>query len=365
MSDEDVESYVDSIVEKKLKKLGVVGGEETEAGSLIPKQIKEFKGAISMVKDLSEATRGDLDKIISEGIKEKMAEQIVPALFGQQKSSGSFMDSGFMQQLGRGLGEKIPEYGSIMIDSLTKNFGKDGAEKIIDKVMSASAGAGGVGSSDGKGGKKDENEDTIGSLDPDNPNHLHYYMSIRGLSGVSADDARKSLITEKQSIVNKTKAAVNVNNADNAGNPGNAGNITLENAMREQNIYLEKIINKQNQSDEIIKYLVEKIEKIDGKGKQSSGTGAADDMESVKSSDDAIINKVSESWDKDIEKNKEIIRQKEKEEKERKEREEQDIRKKELEERVVVIGCVGRKTKSNPVFEFNEASEENGEIKEV
>lgn len=336
MADEDVENYVDSIVDKKLKTLGFnkenIGGNDGNNNEFVPPQIKEFTNAIKMVKELGEVSRGDLDRIVSDGIKQKMAENIVPVLFNTPQKT-TFSDSGFAQQLGRGLGEKLGENANSIIDTLTKNFGKEGAEKVLDRVM-------GGGTEKGTP-KKNDDRDIIRSLDPDNPNHLHYFMSIRGLGQESADIAKKSLLAEKASLSGMGNAPAEVSQKTVQIESA------IEKAIIEQNIYLQQMVTRQNQSDEIIKFLVDKIEKIEGKtAPVYTGT---EDVEATESVDKVIIDSVATKWEQDIEKNKQMI--KEKEERELRDREQREKELKEAREKeFAIIGKIGNRNGS-PVFD--------------
>lgn len=339
MGDEDVENYVDSIVDRKLKKLGYKAesnSNDGNSGEIVPPQIKEFTNAIKMVKELGEVSRGDLDRIVSDGIKQKMAENIVPVLFNTPQKS-SFSDSGFAQSLGRGLGEKLGENANAIIDTLTKNFGKEGAEKVLDKVL---------GGGPEKQTKKNDDIDVIKSLDVDNPNHLHYYMSIRGLGQESVDIAKKSLLAEKANLASGIGSALG---SESITSKAEQVESAIEKALIEQNTYLQQMANRQNQSDEIIKFLVEKIEKIEG-ASHAPAMDMSMDMsmsnDGINSPEDkTIIDSVASKWEKDIEKNKQMI--KEKEERELKDKQEKNLK---SEKEFAVVGRI----KGSPVFEMED-----------
>lgn len=321
VEDEDVDKYISSAVKKTLKDMGYEKSSPLNVTDDLPVgQMKDFKTAISMVKELGEATRGDLDKIVADGVKQKIAENIVPVLFGGQKPT-SFWDSGFMQQLGRGLGEKAPEYTGPIIETVVKIWGKDGAEGVIDKLGSlglgggsnrgaksgnGGSGVGGVGGGGNDGGANKDDE-LISSLDPDNPSHLHYYMSIRNMGSVDQSVARKSLVNEKNDLMKRSGGVGSGGRvqSDNKEEVRGEYNDNIIKALETQNSFIKSILQRQQKNDEIMKFLVEKIQSIESgdKGLQRDVVGdiarddVVDKVELKKETDGEIVDRLKSQWE--------------------------------------------------------------------
>jgi hypothetical protein len=253
VSDDEVDDYIDKKIEEKLKTRGS-GNLPATTGGNDSVGLGEFAKFVTAAKGMKEAMTSDLDKAISGAVSTRVAESIVPAINQQQpRSSGGILDSGFMTALA----SRIPDAAPGIIDVLFARLGKDNTDRLVGGVTDFLAGRKGTKT----GYKIDRNDgsDVISSLDPDNPAHLHYYMSIREMGAVDVNIARKSLIQEKENSMRNFQTSV----------PGVAGAVTeppsssLENALIEQNSMMKQIIQKQGENDQLIKYVLSKIESIE------------------------------------------------------------------------------------------------------
>lgn len=265
-SDDEVKEYLSKLVREEISKqasetVGRGGGKGGGNGV----DLGEFGKFVSAAKGMKEAMTSDVDKALSQAVSTKIVDQVLPSLSNQPKGGTGFYESSaavaFMQ--------KLPEQLVPLVDVVFTRLGQEKAGRLVDGVTNYLSGKGG-----GGGGVRRTDADIIGSLDPDNPSHLHYYMSIRNMGSIDASAAKKGLIMEKENLLKgiPTTPIPNIfpgepptsDSMPGSMAGGTMGSTTgLENAIREQNEFIKQVINKQSENEQFMKFIYEKVEKIE------------------------------------------------------------------------------------------------------
>lgn len=202
--------------EKALTKRKEESKEDEDTGSIISsKTVKELQNIAGVFNALKDFSANPLQKAI-EGKVGDMAAGVVERAFGvshqEQKKDllDQILNSQFAAGLGAGLGQRGPE----LVDTFTKNFGKEKVDGWISGAVNKRGGTGsgiggipgipppggpgGIGGVGGIGQKQSEIETVLG-LDPNNSEHVAAYADSQG--GMSVETARKVLIIHQDDFI--------------------------------------------------------------------------------------------------------------------------------------------------------------------
>lgn len=318
-ADDEVKDYIGKLVREEISKQALeTGGRGSRKSGGGDVDLGEFGKFVSAAKGMKEAMTSDVDKALSQAVSTKIVDQVLPTLSNQPKGGTGFYDSSaavaFMQ--------KLPEQLVPLVDTVFTRLGQEKAGRLVDGVTTYLSGKG------SGGGVRRTDADIIGSLDPDNPSHLHYYMSIRNMGSIDANAAKKGLIMEKENLL-KGIPATPIPNAASIPSPDimTGAESGFENAIREQNEFIKQVINKQNENEQFMKFLYEKIEKME-KGnvpnekrkvdidsindRDDDGLGEGIKKDTINSPNlDDIVTKKKLNNEKEVKKEDEIVDEKE------------------------------------------------------
>jgi hypothetical protein len=208
--------------------------EEDEEDDLVgfsPKLIKQLQTTVGVFNTLKDFSSNPMQKAIEDRIG-GLAAGIIENAFTSPRGPppkrdivDTILNSQMAFGLGQGLGSRAPE----LVETLSKSFGKEKAENMIEGMIGKYGGGGGGGGR-GEGqrriesGDRDKEENSepsrqspippksedqsnielLLSLDPNNPEHVAAYAESQG--GISIDVARKMLMIHQDDIIKRMKS---------------------------------------------------------------------------------------------------------------------------------------------------------------
>lgn len=191
-----------------------------------PKLIKQLQTTVGVFNTLKDFASNPMQKAIEDrigGLAAGIIENAFTRPSGPPPKKDMFdtiLNSQMAFGLGQGLGSRAPE----LVESLSKSFGREKAENMIEGMIGKYSGGGGQRSagpaeSDKAEARASENSRTpreqpksedqsnielLLSLDPNNPEHVAAYAESQG--GISIDVARKMLMIHQDDIIKRMKS---------------------------------------------------------------------------------------------------------------------------------------------------------------
>lgn len=198
--------------------------DEDELNVVNPKVVKQLRDTVSIFTTLKEFSTNPLQQAIEKKVGD-LAATVVENAFTQPRGPppkrdivDTILNSQFAFGLGSGLGQRAPE----LVESMSKNFGRDKAEQFIDAAISSyGRGQGGQGGSrqlgSGPSGpspspshtveqkveKQQTEKELLLSLDPNNPEHVAAYAESQG--GLPVETARKMLMIHQDAFIEQMR----------------------------------------------------------------------------------------------------------------------------------------------------------------
>ncbi len=198
--------------------------EEEDLVGFSPKLVKQLQTTVGVFNTLKDFASNPMQKAIEDRIG-GLAAGIIENAFTSPRGPppkrdmvDTILNSQMAFGLGQGLGSRAPE----LVESLSKSFGREKAETMIEGMIGKYTGGGGqrgaehVESDRVPGPRqsrqspelpKSEDQSNIElllSLDPNNPEHVTAYAESQG--GVSIDVARKMLMIHQDDIIKRMKS---------------------------------------------------------------------------------------------------------------------------------------------------------------
>ncbi len=194
---------------------------EEEAIGFSPKLVKQLQTTVGVFNTLKDFASNPMQKAIEDrigGLAAGIIEQAFTSPRGpppKKDMIDTLLNSQIAYGLGQGLGSRAPE----LIESLSKSFGREKAENMIEGMIGKYGGdQNRIESSDRskapspgpqrspQSPQKSEEQSNIElllSLDPNNPEHVSAYSESQG--GISIDVARKMLMIHQDDIIKRMK----------------------------------------------------------------------------------------------------------------------------------------------------------------
>jgi hypothetical protein len=197
--------------------------EEEDLIGFSPKLVKQLQTTVGVFNTLKDFASNPMQKAIEDRIGGLAAGIIEQAFTGprgpppKRDMVDTLLNSQMAFGLGQGLGSRAPE----LVESLSRSFGREKAENMIEGMIGKYAGGDRrtieSGQSDrsqhsepsnpSPGPQKSEDQSNIElllSLDPNNPEHVAAYAESQG--GISIDVARKMLMIHQDDIIKRMKS---------------------------------------------------------------------------------------------------------------------------------------------------------------
>ncbi len=194
--------------------------EEEDLVGFSPKLVKQLQTTVGVFNTLKDFASNPMQKAIEDrigGLAAGIIEQAFTSPRGpppRRDMVDTLLNSQMAFGLGQGLGSRAPE----LVESLSKSFGREKAENMIEGMIgkyssgeqkkiesgdrAASPGPSRPASDTSK--SEDSNIELLLSLDPNNPEHVAAYAESQG--GVSIDVARKMLMIHQDDIIKRMKS---------------------------------------------------------------------------------------------------------------------------------------------------------------
>lgn len=219
----DYDDYDDRRGRKKRRRYDDDEEEEDLVG-FSPKLVKQLQTTVGVFNTLKDFASNPMQKAIEDRIGGLAAGIIEQAFTGprgpppKKDMMDTLLNSQMAFGLGQGLGSRAPE----LVESLSRSFGKEKAENMIEGMIGKYSGSGGgqrkiePGDSEPPSTErprqapeppKSEDQSNIElllSLDPNNPEHVAAYAESQG--GISIDVARKMLMIHQDDIIKRMKS---------------------------------------------------------------------------------------------------------------------------------------------------------------
>jgi hypothetical protein len=201
--------------------------EEEDLVGFSPKLIKQLQTTVGVFNTLKDFSSNPMQKAIEDRIG-GLAAGIIENAFTSPRGPppkrdivDTILNSQMAFGLGQGLGSRAPE----LVETLSKSFGKEKAEGMIEGMIGKYGGGGGGGGQRRiESGDRDKAEpaepshpsptppksddqsniELLLSLDPNNPEHVAAYAESQG--GISIDVARKMLMIHQDDIIKRMKS---------------------------------------------------------------------------------------------------------------------------------------------------------------
>ena len=203
--------------------------EEEDLVGFSPRLIKQLQTTVGVFNTLKDFSSNPMQKAIEDRIG-GLAAGIIENAFTSPRGPppkrdivDTILNSQMAFGLGQGLGSRAPE----LVETLSKSFGKEKAEDMIEGMIGKYGGGGGrtEGQRRIESGDRDKAEnpepsrpsptpppksedqsniELLLSLDPNNPEHVAAYAESQG--GISIDVARKMLMIHQDDIIKRMKS---------------------------------------------------------------------------------------------------------------------------------------------------------------
>jgi hypothetical protein len=206
--------------------------DEEDLVGFSPKLIKQLQTTVGVFNTLKDFSSNPMQKAIEDrigGLAAGIIENAFTAPRGpppKRDIVDVILNSQMAFGLGQGLGSRAPE----LVETLSKSFGKEKAEDMIEGMIGKYGGGGGRSGGEGGGQRRIESGDRdkvetsehsrpspmpqksedqsnielLLSLDPNNPEHVAAYSESQG--GISVDVARKMLMIHQDDIIKRMKS---------------------------------------------------------------------------------------------------------------------------------------------------------------
>lgn len=198
-------------------------GEEEDLIGFSPKLVKQLQTTVGVFNTLKDFASNPMQKAIEDrigGLAAGIIEQAFTSPRGpppKRDMVDTLLNSQMAFGLGQGLGSRAPE----LVESLSKSFGREKAENMIEGMIGKYSGgesrkiepaererqSSPEPSRQSPGPQKSEDQSNIElllSLDPNNAEHVAAYSESQG--GISIDVARKMLMIHQDDIIKRMKS---------------------------------------------------------------------------------------------------------------------------------------------------------------
>ena len=198
-------------------------GEEEDIIGFSPKLVKQLQTTVGVFNTLKDFASNPMQKAIEDrigGLAAGIIEQAFTSPRGpppKRDMVDTLLNSQMAFGLGQGLGSRAPE----LVESLSKSFGREKAENMIEGMIGKYSGGESrkiepanrerqpspEPSRQSPGPQKSEDQSNIElllSLDPNNAEHVAAYAESQG--GISIDVARKMLMIHQDDIIKRMKS---------------------------------------------------------------------------------------------------------------------------------------------------------------
>jgi hypothetical protein len=200
--------------------------EDEDLVGFSPRLIKQLQTTVGVFNTLKDFSSNPMQKAIEDRIG-GLAAGIIENAFSSPRGPppkrdmiDTILNSQMAFGLGQGLGSRAPE----LVETLSKSFGKEKAENMIEGMIGKYGGGGGGEQRKIESGNRDNieksepsppspapqkpddqsNIELLLSLDPNNPEHVAAYSESQG--GISIDVARKMLMIHQDDIIKRMKS---------------------------------------------------------------------------------------------------------------------------------------------------------------
>lgn len=197
--------------------------EEEDLVGFSPKLVKQLQTTVGVFNTLKDFASNPMQKAIEDrigGLAAGIIEQAFTSPRGPPQKRDmvdTLLNSQMAFGLGQGLGSRAPE----LVESLSKSFGREKAENMIEGMIGKYSGGErkkiepansdkspspepSRSSPEPQRSEDQSNIELLLSLDPNNPEHVSAYSESQG--GISIDVARKMLMIHQDDIIKRMKS---------------------------------------------------------------------------------------------------------------------------------------------------------------